>query len=86
LGRGREEVLDRGREEAGAAVNLSRLAGLSREADRRETRSGEGEGDRVASLYLLRADPITLTRRFAPPSPAQRERLEKAPAQRATLP
>ena len=26
-----------------------------------ETRSVEGEGDRVASLYLLRADPITLT-------------------------
>jgi hypothetical protein len=23
--------------------------------------SGEGEGDRVAPLYLLRADPITLT-------------------------
>jgi hypothetical protein len=26
-----------------------------------ETRSVEGEGDRVASLYLHRADPITLT-------------------------
>ena len=24
-------------------------------------RSAEGDGDRVASLYLLRADPITLT-------------------------
>jgi len=24
-------------------------------------RSAEGEGDRVASPYLLRADPITLT-------------------------
>ena len=45
-------------------------------------RSAEGEGDRVGTLpllrgdprFLLRGDPITLTRRFAPTSPAQRER------------
>jgi hypothetical protein len=30
-----------------------------RERSRRA--SGEGEGDRVGTLYLLRADPITLT-------------------------
>jgi hypothetical protein len=36
--------------------NHARAAGLSREVDRRETRRGEGEGDWVASLYLLRAD------------------------------
>ena len=34
---------------------------LSRFAGEVETRSGEGEGDRVASLYLHRADPIALT-------------------------
>jgi hypothetical protein len=34
---------------------------LSHEVGEVETQSVEGEGDRVASLSLLRADPITLT-------------------------
>ena len=33
-----------------AAINLAREAGLSREADQREVRSTEGEGDRVGTL------------------------------------
>jgi hypothetical protein len=63
LDREREEILGKGREGAGAAVNLSRFAGEV------EARSVEGEGDRVASLSLLRTGPITLTRRFTPTSP-----------------
>jgi hypothetical protein len=45
-----------------------------------EARSDAGEGDRAGTLYLLHraglhcADPITLTRRFAPTPPAARER------------
>jgi hypothetical protein len=42
-------------------VNLSRCAGLGREADRRETRSGEGDGLAWRTLYLFPAGPITLT-------------------------
>src|SRR3984885_10622880 len=43
--------------------NLSRCAGEV------EARSDEGEGDRVTSLYLPHADPVT--RRYAPTSPAR---------------
>ena len=47
-----------------------------------ETRSGEGEGDRAASLYLLRADPITLTltlgaARHRPPGQARWQALSR---------
>ena len=42
---------------------INNLSRLRREKLRRG--SAEGEGDRVAPLYLLRADPITLTRRAA---------------------
>jgi len=40
--------------------NLAREAGLGREADRREVRSTEGEGDREGT-HLFRTDPIALT-------------------------
>jgi len=45
-----------------------------------ETRSGEGEGDRAASLYLLRANPITLSlgaARHRPPSQARWQALSR---------
>ena len=41
--------------------SISHPQNLSRCAGEVETRSGEGEGDRAASLYLLRCGPITLT-------------------------
>ena len=37
------------------------ILNLAREVGEVETLRGEGEGNRAGTLYLLRADPITLT-------------------------